>query len=416
MSVIRAKFDLAIIGGGIVGLATARQACLKHPKLKICVLEKEKELATHQSMRNSGVVHCGVYYKKRSLKSRYCVKGAQMVKEYCKTRNLPYNQCGKLIVATKKDELEILHKLFENATANSIEGLELFNPKQVEDVQPGCTKVLEAIWSPNTAIVDWRKVALSYASDFEQSGGTIITDATITGLKEGSRSVLLKDKTTDQLIEAKSVVNCSGLFSDFFIRLTGNKEHPKVVPFMGKYFELSDKFAKSIKTNIYPVPNPQLPFLGVHVTPRVDGSVLVGPTAMLVLGYEKYGDDSPPNFTQIYHILIRSGLRKMIRRKEYFKAGLLEIARHYSKERFTKEVNDFLPGLKNEDLIDTKFCGIRAQLVDKDGSLVDDFLFESGLKPEYHKVLHVRNAPSPAATSSLAIGERLVEILEERFI
>lgn len=416
MSVIRAKFDLAIIGGGIVGLATARQACLKHPKLKICVLEKEKELATHQSMRNSGVVHCGIYYKKRSLKSRYCVTGAQMVKQYCKTKNLPYNQCGKLIVATKQNELEVLHKLFKNASANSIEGIELLNSRQVEDIQPGCTKVLEAIWSPNTAIVDWRKVALSYANDFEQLGGTIITDATIVDLTEGSQSVLLKDKTTDQLIEAKSVVNCTGLFSDFFIRRTGNKEHPKVVPFKGSYLELSERFAKSIKTNIYPVPDPHLPFLGVHVTPRVDGSVLVGPTAMLVLGYEKYDDDTHLNPMQIYHILIRSGLRKMIMKKEYFKAGLLEFARRYSKERFTKEVNEFLPNLKAEDLIDTKFCGIRAQLVDKDGMLVDDFLFESGLKPEFHKVLHVRNAPSPAATSSLAIGERLVEILEERFI
>lgn len=416
MSVVRAKFDLAIIGGGIVGLATARQACIKHPKLKICVLEKEKELATHQSMRNSGVVHSGIYYKERSLKSKFCVKGAQMVKQYCETKNLPYNQCGKLIVATKNNELEVLHNLFENANANSIEGIEMLNPKQIEKIQPGCKKALEAIWSPNTAIVDWRKVALSYANDFERLGGTVIKGITICDLQEGSKSVVLIDTKTDQKIEAKSVVNCAGVYSDFFLRQTGNSEHPKMIPFKGNYYNLSEKYTKLIKTNIYPVPDPNLPFLGVHITPRVDGSVLVGPTAMLTLSFEKYDYDDPTNLLHMYHILIRSGLRKMIRKKKYRRAGFLELARFLFKGQFTKEVNEFLPDIKDEDLIDTNFCGIRAQLVEKNGQLVDDFLFESGLKPAFHKVLHVRNAPSPAATSSLAIGERLVEILEERFI
>lgn len=417
MANIRAKFDLAIIGGGIIGLATARQVSIRHPKLRICVLEKEKELAMHQSMRNSGVVHCGIYYKKNSLKSRFCIKGAQMVKQYCLSKNLPYIQCGKLIVATKKEELDTLHSLFANAAANQIQDIQLVAPKQVETIQPGCTKALEAIWSPNTAIVNWREVALSYARDFEQNGGTIIKDFTAYNFEPGERStILIPDAKTEENIEAKSAVNCAGLYSDYFARQTGNNQHPRVVPFKGNYHTLSDRLAKSIKTNIYPVPNPKLPFLGVHVTPRVDGSVLIGPTALLTLGYEHYDKDQAIRLVEIYNILWKSSLMKMLRKKIYIKAGLYELWRYFSKRRLTSEVRQFLPDLKVNDLIETKFCGIRAQVVGTSGELVDDFLFETGLNPELNRVLHLRNCPSPAATSSLAIAERVSDILEERLI
>lgn len=412
------KFDLAIIGGGIVGLATARQVAIKHPKLKICVLEKESELASHQSKRNSGVVHCGIYYKKGSLKSKFCIKGADLVKQYCQDKNLPYNQCGKLIVATRKDELEALHNLFANATANNIAGIELLNPSQVKTKQPG-VKSIEAIWSPNTAIVDWHQVACSYANDFKQNGGTIFNNFTAFKFEPGPRrSILLEDaKSEGKFIEAKSVINCAGLFSDYFSRLTGNNEHPKVVPFKGNYYLLSDRLSKSIKTNIYPVPNPKLPFLGVHVTPRIDGSVLVGPTALLTLGYERYDNEKDGvRLLHLYHILCRSGFLKMLMKKDNFKAGMMELWRYHSKGRFAKEVKEFLPELRAEDLVDTKFCGIRAQVVNKNGNLVEDFLFETGVHPDFHRVLHIRNCPSPAATASLAISERILSHLEERLI
>lgn len=420
MAKLRAKVDLAIIGGGIVGLATARQAAIRHPKLKLCVIEKEQELALHQTKRNSGVVHSGIYYKRGSLKSKFCIKGAQLVKDYCQTKNLPYNQCGKLVVATQEHQLPVLHNLFENATSNRIKDIKLLSTSQIASIQPGCSNAIEAIWSPNTAIVDWHKIALSYADDLKQKGGEIITDFTAFDMKPNVNSLHIEDAKSGDIIEARSVVNCAGLFSDYFARRTGNDEHPKVVPFKGNYYILSDRLSQSIKTNIYPVPDPKVPFLGVHITPRVDGSVLVGPTALVALSYENYNDrdknDSTIKLSHLYHIFIRSGLKKMLKNRDYLKAGAMELWRHMSKERFAREVRELLPDLKAKDLIDTNFCGIRAQVVGKRGDLVDDFLFETGLNPEYNRVLHLRNCPSPAATSSLAIAERVVDILEERLI
>lgn len=415
MSKVWAKFDLAIVGGGIVGLAIARQVALKHPRLKICLLEKEKQLATHQSQRNSGVIHCGIYYKKGSLKSRFCIKGAELVKEYCREKRIPFNQCGKLIVATREKELPVLQDLFSNATANKIKDIELIDPQRVEQIQPGCKNAIKAIWSPNTANVDWRQVALSYAEDFKELGGEIFTDRTIYRMKDSVGNVLLQDVQTENYLEANSVINCAGLFSDYFARQTGNNEHPRVVPFKGKYYLLSDTLAKTVKTNIYPVPNPKVPFLGVHITPRLDGSVLIGPTASLTLGYENY-DGYSTTLVQLYHILIRSGLRKMLRNKDYLEAGLLEIFRRYSKSSVSGDVRKFLPDIKTKDLIDTDFCGIRAQVMSRDGKLIDDFIIETGVRPEFSRVIHLRNCPSPAATSSLAIADRVLGMLEERFI
>jgi 2-hydroxyglutarate dehydrogenase len=420
-ALFRGRFDLTVIGGGIIGLATARQALLRHPKLRVCVVEKESQLASHQSKRNSGVVHCGIYYKKGSLKSKFCIKGAKMIKDYCQTKGIPYVQCGKLIVATENHELDTLHNLHANAIANAIEGVELISKERVEQIQPGCSKAVEAIWSPNTAIVDWRDVALSYAQDVQQLGGQIFTNFTVANFRsedEGRQKVVTMEnaKREGDIIESSAIVNCAGLFSDYIARQTYNNEHPKVVPFKGNYYLLSDRLASTIKTNIYPVPNPKLPFLGVHVTPKVDGSVLIGPTSLLTLGYERYNPDDGINIFHLYHILVRSGLRKLLMKKDNIRAGLQELWKFYSKKRFARDVKALLPGLEVTDLIDTNFCGIRAQVVSKDGTLVDDFLFETGTLQEYDKILHVRNCPSPAATSSLAIAERVVDILEERFI
>lgn len=415
MSKVLAKFDLAIIGGGIVGLATARQIALKHPRLKICLLEKEEKLALHQSNRNSGVVHCGIYYKKGSLKSRFCIKGAELVKDYCRSKSIPFNQCGKLIVATREQELPTLQELFDNATANRINDIELVGPERVEEIQPGCRSAIKAIWSPNTAIVDWRQVALSYADDFTQLGGEIYTNCLVHDVMSTEETVLLLDGLTKNFIEAKSVINCAGLCSDYFARETGNNEHPKVVPFKGNYFYLSDRLAKTIKTNIYPVPNPKVPFLGVHITPRLDGSVLIGPTATLTSGYENY-DGFTTSVAEVYHIFFRSGLRKLLFNRDYLEAGLLEIFRRYSKRSVAWDVARFLPSIATRDLIETDFCGIRAQSISREGRLIDDFIIETGVKPEFSRFIHLRNCPSPAATSSLAIAERVLDLFESRFI
>lgn len=419
--VVRGTYDLTVIGGGIVGLAVARQALLRHPKLRVCVLEKEKELASHQSKRNSGVVHCGIYYKKGTLKSKFCISGAKKIEEFCNLKGLPYKKCGKLIVATNVEELNDLHKLHANAIANGIEGIELISKERVKEIQPGCSGAIEALWSPNTAIVDWQKVALSYAEDFKQLGGEIYTDFVVhrfISQRDGkNKSVNLENaKQGGDVVKSNAVVSCAGVYSDFMARQTLNNEHPKVVPFKGNYFLLSDRFAHTIKTNIYPVPNPKLPFLGVHVTPRVDGSVLIGPTSLLTLGYERYSPDESINLLHLYHIIIRSGLRKLLWNQDNIFAGIQELSRFLSKKRVAKDVQAFIPQVEASDLIDTSFCGIRAQVVTKTGQLVDDFLFESGFLEEFDRVLHVRNCPSPAATSSLAIAERVVNILEERFI
>lgn len=417
MSKIKGSYDLSIIGAGIIGLATARQVSLRYPKLKVCVIEKENELASHQSKRNSGVVHCGIYYKRGSMKSKFCIRGAELIKQYCRERDISYSQVGKLIVATKNEELNGLQSLLDNARANKIKGIELFNQEQIQRVQPECKNAIEAIWCSNTAIVNWQDVAISYSKEFEQNNGHIIRNFAAADFLPANKGLIhIKEGYSGDIIETKSIINCAGIYSDYFARRTGNNEHPKVVPFKGNYFLLSDRIAKSIKTNIYPVPNPKFPFLGVHITPRLDNSVLLGPTALLVSSFERYGPEDDIKLSHMYHIFLRSGLRKLLFNKDSIKAGLMELRRHYSKKRFAEEVSNLLPGIQEDDLIDTSFCGIRAQVIDRDGRFVDDFIFERGVLPQFRNVLHVRNCPSPAATSSLALSERIVNILEEQII
>lgn len=416
MTKLSGIYDIAVIGGGIIGLATARRLLIRHPSLKVCVLERDYELANYQTKRNSGVVHRGVYYKKGSLKSKFCIKGAEMVKQYCQDKKLPYHEIGKLIVATQNSELETLHKLFKNAKANMVDSIEMLNKEQIQNIQPGCTKALEAIWSPKTAIVDWQKVALSYADDFIKMGGTIHTFFMAKRLMPTSGFTVITHADDIKQVQAKSIVNCAGIFSDYFARLTGNDEHPKVIPFKGRYYELSDRLSGSIKTNIYPVPDPDMPFLGVHITPRIDKSVILGPTALIALGYDRYHGRDRIRLIELYHIFIRSGLRQMLKKPINLKAGLKEFRMFVSRDYFADQVSNLMPGITEADLVDNNFCGIRAQTLSKRGELIDDFLFETGLKPEFSRVLHVRNCPSPAATSSLAIAERLVTTLEDRII
>lgn len=419
MAKLVACYDLAIIGGGIIGLATARQVLLRHPSLKVIVLERDNILANHQSRRNSGVVHRGIYYKKGSLKSKFCIRGSDLVEQYCKTKNLPYKECGKLIVATKDEELKRLNNLFENAKSAGVESIEMVDADRIKQIQPGCDKGIQAIWSPRTAITDWQKVAQSYGEDFSRMGGDIRTNFVVPKIEADhsfyTLSNMLPEKGSDQ-VKARAVVNCAGVLSDVFARQTGNNEHPKVVPFKGNYHLLGERLSKTIRTNIYPVPDPKLPFLGVHVTPRLDGAVILGPTALVALGYQHYSSEDALSLAQLYHIFYRSGLWNMVKKRNNFIAGFKEIWKYLSEDKFAKDLSELLPDVKTSDLVQTDFCGIRAQTVTKDGLLFDDFIFQTGLKPEFSRVLHVRNCPSPAATSSLAIAERVVLALEDRII
>lgn len=414
---VMGQFDLAVIGSGIVGLATARHALARHPKLKVCVVEKDLDLSLHQTRLNSGVVHAGIYYKKKSLKSQFCIKGSKLIEKYCIEKNLPFKKCGKLIVATDDSQLETLHNLFNNAKTNHIEGVELINGDKIKSIQPGCDKALEAIWSANTAIVDWRQIALSYADDFVAAGGKLITDYQVIDFtSDYERYITLNRFEKDQpQVQSKAVVNCAGLFSDYLARKTNNSVYPKVIPIKGRYFKLSDKLSQSIKTNIYPVPDPNFPFLGIHLTPRIDGEVLIGPTALVTYGYQQYAGERPKIF-EMYDIFSRAGFWNMLKDKANFRAGLKELRKFVDHRAVMNEAALLYPAIRFEDIIPIDFCGIRAQVVAKNGKFLDDFIFESASNSELSKVLHVRNCPSPAATSSLAIAERIVNMLEERYI
>lgn len=419
MSAIKSKFyDVAVIGGGIVGVSSARQILKRNPKLKICIVEKEAQLAVHQSKRNSGVVHAGIYYQPKSLKAKFCIEGSKLAIEYCKERNIKLVNCGKLVVATNDAEVDRLHNLHKNALKLNIEGLKLMTKNKIDAIQPGCANAKEAIWSPLTSIVDWQTVTNSFAKDFKDLGGDVITKFYASAFYPSSdfRSIIVSDIGLSQNITTKSLVICAGGYSGILGIRLGFDVYPKIIPFKGSYYSLSDKFAKRIKTNLYPVPDPNLPFLGIHITPRTDGSVIIGPTASLSLQYETHKPGTGFNLQHAAQILFGKSFIKLAMNKDIIKAGIQELLKSVSKKYVTEEAQKLFPELSSFDLVDEGFHGIRAQAVDRDGRMVDDFLIEISQISEFKNVLLVRNCPSPAATSSLAIGKRVADIVEHTFL
>jgi (S)-2-hydroxyglutarate dehydrogenase len=396
--------DVAIVGGGIVGLATAYRLLDTRPHLRITVLEREPELASHQSGHNSGVVHAGLYYAPGSLKARLCQEGKAALEAFCEAREIPLQRIGKLVVALSEEELPRLEALHERAIANGVPRLEVIGPERIREIEPHAAGI-RALWTPTTGIVDFRRVALAYADDVRTRGGTIETDTPVTGLREVAEGVVVT--TASGELMAGSVVTCAGMWSDRVAAMTGHggsddPDAPRIVPFRGDYYTLTADAANLVRGLIYPLPDPRFPFLGVHFTRRIDGQVWAGPNAVLAFaraGYRRR-DISIPD---LIGTLTYPGFLRVARK--YLRTGLAEMWRDIWKPAFLAELQRYLPALRS-DQISFGPSGVRAQALARDGTLVDDFDFGGS-----GRILHVRNAPSPAATSSLAIGSLIANRL-----
>ena len=391
-----------MIGGGLLGLATAREVMRRRPETRLVLLEREADLALHQSGHNSGVVHAGLYYAPGSLKARLCREGKAALEAYCDERGIPLQRVGKLVVALDETELERLSALEERTRANGVDGLESVGPERIREIEPNAAGI-RALWSPGTGIVDYRAVAGAYADDVREAGGTIVTSCAVTNLDEGRPEIVVE--TARGPVVAGAVIACAGLWSDRVAAMSGDAGPERIIPFRGDYYTLTPAAASLVRGLIYPVPDPRFPFLGVHFTRRHDGAVWAGPNAVLALaraGYRRRDVD----VREVLSIARSGGFRRLARK--FWRTGLAEQWRDLSKRAYAAELRRYLPRLKNDDLVGGP-SGVRAQALDPDGSLVDDFrLGGSG------RVLHVRNAPSPAATASLAIGRVLADELEGR--
>lgn len=398
-------YDVVVVGAGIVGLAAARELLLRRVGLKLAVVDKEARIGVHQTGHNSGVIHSGIYYVPGSLKARLCVAGAREMYVYCDQHGIPAEHCGKVIVATEESELGRLQNLFERGQANGVEGLELIGPERLREIEPHCAGI-RALWSPATGIVDYSRVAQEYAAEVRNAGGEVHTGRELRGLRRMTASVVLETGAGE--MESRRVITCAGLQSDRVARLSGGAKEPAIVPFRGDYWQLRPEARYLCRNLIYPVPDPSFPFLGVHGTRRIGtGEVWLGPNAVLAFAREGYrrGDLRPRDLIQA---LANRGFQRLAGR--YFRMGAVEMWRDYSKRAFWRSVRRYLPEVRLADMVPGP-SGVRAQALDPSGALVDDFIVDA---PD-DRILHVRNAPSPAATSSLAIGRLIADTAERTF-
>jgi (S)-2-hydroxyglutarate dehydrogenase len=390
------QFDCAIIGGGIVGLATASTLSRRQPGCSIVVLEKDADLATHQTGRNSGVIHSGIYYKPGSYKARFAREGNASMVEFCREHGIKHEICGKVIVATENDELPRLENLLQRGLQNGL-AVSRLAPEQVREIEPRVTCV-GGIRVPSAGIVNYRQVADTYVGLLRANGGSIQTGIRVLKVRDANGSKILE--TSRGEIEARFVINCAGLFSDRMARSSGADPGSKIVPFRGEYFELVPDKRHLVKTLIYPVPNPDFPFLGVHFTRMIDGTVHVGPNAVLALKREGYRK-TDFSMRDTLETLSYSGFWNLVRK--HMGEGWMEIRRSLSKALFVRSLQRLIPEVQAADLVPCK-AGVRAQALLPNGKLVDDFLIIAG-----RNMLHVCNAPSPAATASLEIGKAIAE-------
>lgn len=402
-NVTRMVYDIAVVGGGIVGLATARELTERFPRLKVAGVEKEDGFNAHQTGRNSGVIHSGIYYKPGSLKAKLSVEGRKLAWDYCASKGIAYKQVGKLIVATDANELGRLDDLFERGRQNGVEGLEMLDAAGIAEREPHC-RGIRAIWSPVTGIVDWGLVSRTYAEDAREAGAEFYLGHEVTKIARSGGVTVLSTSKGD--VQARAVIACGGLYSDKLARMSGGGRDPKIVPFRGDYLVLRPEKAHLVNGNIYPVPDPEFPFLGVHFTPRMDGSIWLGPNAVLAFAREGYSfwTINPP---ELWDALTYPGFFKLA--TKYWRIGMGEMYRDLVRDAYVKALRRYIPELEPEDCLPGP-AGVRAQAMTADGSLVDDFVFEGS-----EGVVHVRNAPSPAATSSLAIAKYIVDEAERQF-
>jgi (S)-2-hydroxyglutarate dehydrogenase len=397
------QYDVIIVGGGAVGLATALQLINQKPSLKVVLLEKESVVANHQTGNNSNVIHSGVYYKPGSLKATNCIRGYTMLIDFCRQHNVPFNLCGKVIVATDEKELPFLNTIMERGQLNGLKDLKKLTQAQLKEYEPHVAGIA-GVHVPQTGIVDYRVVAEKYAEVFQKQGGEIKLSEKVIDVQLGNDSVVVV--TQKSSYTAKIMVNCAGLYSDKIAALTNKNLNVKIIPFRGEYYKLKKEKEYLVKTLIYPVPDPNFPFLGVHFTTMVGGGVECGPNAVLAFKREGY-KKSDINLSELGESLAWPGFRKVA--SKYWRTGMGEMYRSFSKAAFTKALQKLMPEIREDDLIEGG-AGVRAQACDRDGGLVDDFLIL-----EDKLVINVCNAPSPAATSSLAIGETVANLAMKRF-
>jgi (S)-2-hydroxyglutarate dehydrogenase len=398
------RYNVIIIGAGVVGLAVALEITRRFPHLRLLVLEKEDAVGRHQSGHNSGVIHSGIYYKPGSLKARLCVTGAAAMVEFCREHGIPHKVCGKVIVATNADEPARLEELYRRGQANGLTGLRLIGPEELRELEPHA-RALKALFVPSTGITDYALVCQKYAELISAGGGTVLTSAAFTGILRSTNEIVVE--TSRGGFSTSALINCAGLFSDRISKLAGDKPTAKIVPFRGEYYDLVPQRASLVRALIYPTPDPRFPFLGVHFTRRISGKVDAGPNAVLAFAREgyRYSDISLHDMASY---LAYSGTWRMAQR--YWRDAAGEWYRSLSKTAFVRALQRMVPEVVDEDFV-SGGSGVRAQALKPDGTLVDDFQFvPSG------NVLHVLNVPSPAATASLAIGKAVVETAAKLFL
>ena len=396
----RRVFDFVVVGGGIVGLSTARALLGRQPDARLLVLEKEGGWARHQTGHNSGVIHSGIYYKPGSFKARFCREGARALVEFCRERGIEYEICGKVIVATEPDEMPLLDNLYERGLKNGLE-VEKIGPEDLKEIEPHASG-LGAIRVPSTGIVDFTRVAEAFAGLVEEQGGRLLTGTEVKSISEMGREVVVR--TNRGAFRARSLVNCAGLHSDRVARLCGVDAGAKIVPFRGEYYELRPERRYLVKNLIYPVPNPNFPFLGVHFTRSIEGMVEAGPNAVLGLAREGY-KKTDFNLGDVVEELTYPALWRLARKN--WRTGVGEIHRSFSRKAFVQGLKKLVPEVEEEDVLPIG-AGVRAQAIKEDGTLVDDFLIAEGKNS-----VHVLNAPSPAATASIPIGEEIARRIAE---
>jgi len=396
-------YDITIIGGGIVGLATALTLKNTNPLLNILLLEKEDELAKHQTGNNSGVIHSGLYYKPGSLKATNCIHGYHLLIDFCRQNEIPFELCGKIVVATESKELPLLETLFVRGQQNGLQNLKKLTQAELLEYEPHVAGIA-GIFVPQTGIVDYKIVAEKYGQRIQEKGGKINLGERVLDIQSSEdKSVVITQKSS---YTTRLVINCAGLYSDKVARMTVPELNVKIIPFRGEYYKLKKEKEYLVKNLIYPVPDPNFPFLGVHFTRMAKGGVEAGPNAVLAFKREGY-KKSDISFSELGETLAWPGFQKVA--SKYWRTGFGEMYRSFSKAAFTKALQKLIPEIQESDLTEGG-AGVRAQACDRNGGLVDDFMIL-----EEKKVINVCNAPSPAATSSLAIGETVSKLALSRF-
>ena len=396
------NFDIIIIGGGIIGTATAL-SLQNNSKLNILIIETEKELAHHQTGNNSGVIHSGLYYKPGSLKAKNCTEGRELLYKFCNENNIEYARCGKIVVANNDSELNALEELFKRGVANGLTGIKKLSAEEIKEFEPHA-RGIAGLYVPQTGIVDYKKVTEAYAKIFLDKDGSIETNCKFLSLINNNRELVIE--TTKGEFKTKFLVNCGGLYCDKIAKLCGVNPGLQIIPFRGEYFSLKKEKEYLVKNLIYPVPDPQFPFLGVHFTRMINDGVEAGPNAVLAFKREGY-NKKDFSLNDVSKMFLYSGFWRMA--SKYYRMGFGEFYRSLSKKAFVKALQKLVPEIQLDD-IEPGGAGVRAQALEPNGKLVDDFRIV-----EASRMIHVLNAPSPAATASLSIGRTVADIILKKF-